>query len=140
MESSRCQHLNVKSNTKKVFLPGKQAGSILALNQNLEHMKTKIGILLIALLVMSSFHYRMTRTITGKVTAAEDASALPGVNINLKGTSKGTVTDVFGNYSITIPDAGGTLVFSFIGLKTKEIKIGSKDVINVTMSQETCAA
>lgn len=97
-------------------------------------MKTKIGFLLIGLLVMSSFHYRMTRTITGKVTSAEDGSTLPGVNVVLKGTTNGTVTDAFGDYLITVPDNGGTLVFSFIGLATQEIKVGANNIVNASLA------
>jgi TonB-linked SusC/RagA family outer membrane protein len=74
------------------------------------------------------------RTITGKVTSSEDGSALPGVNVVLKGTSTGTVTDAEGNYRLTgIPASGGTLVFSFIGLQTQEVSIGERSVVDVSM-------
>ena len=99
-------------------------------------MKTKIWIL--ATLVFSSLGFSIpeTRTITGTVTSADDGSALPGVNVVLKGTAKGTATDARGKYSIQIPSGSGTLVFSFIGLKTKEVKIGTSNVINVAMSMD----
>lgn len=84
--------------------------------------------------LLQGFAFLETRTITGKVTSAEDGSALPGINVLLKGTTTGTATDAKGNYSIQIPSGRGTLVFSFIGLKTKEIKIGSSNVMNVTLS------
>lgn len=74
------------------------------------------------------------RTITGIVTSADDGSALPGVNVVLKGTTTGTATDVRGNYAIQVPASGGTLVFSFIGLKTKEVKTGTSNQINVSMA------
>ncbi len=73
------------------------------------------------------------RTITGTVTAEEDGSALPGVNVLLKGTSTGTVTDINGNYRLTVPSDGGTLVFTFVGLKTQEVAIGGQTTINVGM-------
>lgn len=74
-----------------------------------------------------------TRTITGKVTSADDGSALPGVNVVLKGTTTGVVTGPQGNYSITVPSGGGTLVFSFIGLITQEITLGVSNVVNAAM-------
>ncbi len=96
-------------------------------------MKTKIWIL--ATLVFSSLGFSIpeTRMITGTVTSAEDGSALPGVNVLLKGTRTGTATDAKGKYSIQIPSGSGTLVFSFIGLKSKEIKIGASAVLNVVL-------
>ena len=60
------------------------------------------------------------RTVTGRVTSSDDGSAIPGVNVILKGTSTGTITDFDGNYRLEVPEAGGTLVFSFIGLVTQE--------------------
>jgi TonB-dependent SusC/RagA subfamily outer membrane receptor len=76
------------------------------------------------------------RTVTGKVTSAEDGSSLPGVNVILKGTTVGVATDADGNYSIQIPGSGGTLVFTFIGLETKEIEIGEQTVINVPLAMD----
>jgi TonB-linked SusC/RagA family outer membrane protein len=73
------------------------------------------------------------REVSGKVTSSEDGSALPGVNVVQKGTTNGTVTDASGNYRMTVTDGGSTLVFSFIGLKTQEIDLGSRAVIDVKM-------
>jgi TonB-dependent starch-binding outer membrane protein SusC len=72
------------------------------------------------LLVLFSFVFALSalaqeRTISGKVTSADDGGGLPGVNVLLKGTSNGTVTDAEGNYKLAVPAAGGTLQFSFIG-------------------------
>ncbi len=73
------------------------------------------------------------RVITGKVSSAEDGSALPGVNVVLKGTTNGSVTDADGKYSLSIPSAGGSLVFSFIGLKTTEIPVGERTVVDIQL-------
>src|SRR5205823_6070825 len=93
--------------------------------KNSKNMKTKISILVAMAILLASFRAMPTRTIIGKVTSKEDESALPGVNVVLKGTTTGTVTDGQGNYLITAPDQGGVLVFSLIGLQTKEVKIES---------------
>lgn len=73
------------------------------------------------------------RDVSGTVTSSEDGSALPGVNVVLKGTTNGTVTDVNGNYKITVPGENGILVFSFIGLKSQEVEVGAQAVIDVKM-------
>ncbi|HCW07763.1 MAG TPA: hypothetical protein DGG95_10415 [Cytophagales bacterium] len=99
-------------------------------------MKTKIFSLILAFIVLAGFRPVVNRSIIGKVTFAQDGSILPGVNVLLKGTSNGTVTDTQGNYVISVPDQGGTLVFSFIGLKTKEILIGAKNRIDVTLEAD----
>ena len=74
------------------------------------------------------------RMITGKVSSVEDGSALPGVNVVVKGTTNGTGTDADGKYSIAIPSSSSSLVFSFIGLKSSEIAIGERSVIDTQLS------
>src|SRR5260221_12578019 len=96
-------------------------------------MKTKISLLVGIMIILTSFRLMPSRTIMGKVTSADDGSALPGVNVVSKGTTTGTVTDGQGNYLISAPDQGGVLIFSFIGLQTKEVKIGTKNRIDVSL-------
>lgn len=74
------------------------------------------------------------RTVSGKVTSAEEGSPLPGVNVVIKGTSIGTVTDSEGSYKLTVTGNDQSLVFSFIGLLTKEIPIGDQTVVNVQLT------
>jgi len=74
------------------------------------------------------------RVISGKVTSEEDGTPLPGVNIVLQGTTNGTVTDSDGNYRLSVPASGGTLVLSFIGLRTQEVPIGDQSVVSVSLS------
>jgi TonB family protein len=76
------------------------------------------------------------RVIQGKVTSSEDGSALPGVNVLVKGTSVGTVTDAEGNYQITLSDPKQSLEFAFIGMKPVEVSPGSKTDVNVLMSPD----
>jgi TonB-linked SusC/RagA family outer membrane protein len=73
------------------------------------------------------------RVVTGKVTSSDDGSPLPGVNVVLKGTTTGTVTDADGTYKITVPAEGGALVFSFIGLQTSEVPIGERAIVDVQL-------
>ncbi len=76
------------------------------------------------------------RTVSGRITAAEDGTALPGVNVVLKGTSTGTASDSDGRYSLSVPASGGTLVFTFIGLQTQEVAIGERSLIDITMAAD----
>ncbi|MGD9929387.1 MAG: TonB-dependent receptor [Mangrovibacterium sp.] len=75
------------------------------------------------------------RTISGRVNDSS-LEPLPGVTVFLKGTTQGTITDVDGNYTIEQIPADGTLVFSFVGMKTQEISIGNQSTINVQMEED----
>ena len=73
-------------------------------------------------------------TVTGKVTS-EDGE-LPGVNVIVKGTTQGTVTDVEGNYSLDVPDEQSILVFSSVGYVQVEMVVGTQTVIDVILSTD----
>ncbi len=75
------------------------------------------------------------RTVTGRVTASEDGSAIPGVNVVVKGTTTGVTTDTDGRYNLSVPN-NATLVFSFIGLGTQEVAVGNQSTIDVRMSAD----
>jgi TonB-dependent starch-binding outer membrane protein SusC len=85
-------------------------------------------------LAFALFSIAQERTITGTVTSTEDGTPLPGVNVLVKGTTIGTATDGNGKYSLSIPASGGSLVFSFIGLVSKEIEIGDRTVVDVSLA------
>ncbi|GAB3280071.1 TonB-dependent receptor [Larkinella harenae] len=74
--------------------------------------------------------------ITGRVTA-ENGEGLPGVTIQIKSVTRGTTTDGNGDYRLSVPAGGGTvLVFSFIGYATKEVPVGNQTVVNVSMDAD----
>ncbi|MEP3390681.1 MAG: carboxypeptidase-like regulatory domain-containing protein, partial [Reichenbachiella sp.] len=74
-----------------------------------------------------------TRTLTGKVTGADDGAALPGVNVSVKGTSTGTITDIDGNYKVDLSDVD-VLVFSYIGYATQEVTPGTRSTVDVVLA------
>lgn len=80
--------------------------------------------------------FAQERSVSGKVTSKEDGSALPGVNVVIKGTTIGTVTDVDGLYRISILQNDATLQYSFIGLSTMEVEVGNKEVIDVQLQAD----
>jgi TonB-linked SusC/RagA family outer membrane protein len=96
----------------------------------------KISFLLVALLLMGMQVIQAQKVITGKVTGADDGAGIPGVQIVVKGTLFGTTTDIDGKYRITVPEKSDFLIFTFVGMKTQEIKIGSKNTIDVVMASD----
>ncbi len=102
-------------------------------NQKQNIMKNSLKIFAILVLAGIAISFIGSVTITGKVTD-ESGVALQGVNVAVKGTSKGTLTDSNGNYKIVIGDNDKSLEFSFIGYNTDEEKIDGRRVINVTLA------
>jgi len=84
---------------------------------------------------VSAFQQPTMRTVTGTVVSAEDGEPLPGVNLRVRGTYTGVVTDIDGNYAIDVPP-NAVIVFSYIGFATREISIGNQNVINVTLDED----
>ncbi|MDN5202130.1 TonB-dependent receptor [Fulvivirgaceae bacterium BMA10] len=75
------------------------------------------------------------RTITGKVTD-ENGDGLPGVNVLVKATDIGTITDTNGNYTLNIPDDAVTMIFSYVGYLSEEVEIGSQSKIDITLTPD----
>jgi len=75
------------------------------------------------------------KSVTGKVIDKTGAS-LPGVSVVVKGTNTGTITDANGRYSISSIPEDATLQFSFVGMKTQELKVGNKTTIDVVIEEE----
>ena len=78
--------------------------------------------------------FAQDKMVTGKITDARDGTALPGVSVALKGSTKGTTTDASGQFKVNAP-ANGTLTVSFVGYSSQEVKIGSRSEVNVTLSE-----
>lgn len=100
-------------------------------------MKKKIIFLsMLCCLMAASMVFAQTPglLISGKVSSATET--LPGVSVKLKSSATGTSTDINGNYSIRIPGNTGTLVFSYIGFRSKEVQISGQTNLNVTLEAE----
>lgn len=87
-------------------------------------------------LVGISFAQAQTLRITGTVTSSDDGMPIPGVSVIVKGTTIGSSTDIDGKYTLNVPQDAVTLSFSFIGLKTQEVAIGGREIIDVVMEPE----
>ncbi len=100
-------------------------------------MRKKLLLSLVLLYSSLAYSYAQDRKVTGKVTASEDGSALPGVSVVVKGSNTGTNTDADGNYSISVPSASATMVFSFVGTSTQEIEVGNRSTVDVQLVSDT---
>jgi TonB-linked SusC/RagA family outer membrane protein len=87
---------------------------------------------LLCFLLIGNIAIAQTRTVTGTVISVEDGFPLPGVNVVIKGTTSGTVTDLNGGYSIQV-EPNQTLVFSFVGFETQEAVVGNRSIIDISL-------
>ncbi len=90
--------------------------------------------LTLVLAFVVQFSFAQEKVITG--TVSEESGPLPGVNVIIKGTTKGTQTDFDGKYVLKDVKKGDVIQFSYVGMKTVEKKVGSGKVINVKMKSE----
>ncbi|MEK6478288.1 TonB-dependent receptor [Catalinimonas sp. 4WD22] len=88
--------------------------------------------LMLSLLLTVTTSYAQERTVSGTVSSSEEGS-LPGVNVLVKGTTTGTVTDLDGNYRITVPSSESVLVFSSIGYTSEEVTVGNRSTIDIEL-------
>ncbi|HBX89227.1 MAG TPA: SusC/RagA family TonB-linked outer membrane protein [Marinilabiliaceae bacterium] len=80
-----------------------------------------------------------TRTITGTVTGSDDGQPIPGASVFVKGTTMGTITQIDGDYSLSVPQDAAVLVFSFVGMESQEQEIAGRTVINVVLNSSAIA-
>jgi TonB-dependent SusC/RagA subfamily outer membrane receptor len=97
--------------------------------------KLKWLFLCVGVLCLAQSGWSQDRQVTGKVTAAEDGNALPGVSIIVKGTTRGTSTGADGTYKISA-NPGSALIFSSLGFERREVKVGSQSIIDLTLSND----
>lgn len=95
----------------------------------------KALLLMFVAVLFTSFGAYAQRVVSGTISD-EAGSTLPGVNVLVKGTTNGTTSDLDGKYRLSVPEDGGTLIFRFVGFETQEVEIGSRAVIDVTLSED----
>jgi len=83
-----------------------------------------------------SMTYAQQRTVSGTVTDAERNETLPGVNILVKNSNIGTVTDIDGAFSLNVPEEDAVLVFSFVGFVTQEVPVANRQTFSINLSPE----
>lgn len=75
-------------------------------------------------------------TVSGQIISGEDATPLPGVNILVKGTTDGTISDADGKYSVNVPSLESILVFSFVGYQAQEVSLGGRTSVDITLATD----
>ena len=90
------------------------------------------SLLLIGALI--TFGMAKAQTVTGTVT--DESGPLPGATVSIKGTSTGTTTDFDGNYTINNVPADATLMYSFVGYVTQEVKVSGRETIDVNLETD----
>src|SRR5688572_29084310 len=85
--------------------------------------------------IFSTLALAQPQVVTGRVTSSTEPDGLPGVNVVVKGTSQGVITDMEGRFSLEAePDA--VLIFSFVGYKSQELLVGNQTSLNVILEEE----
>lgn len=97
----------------------------------------RTALLLCTFVLATGFIFAQQRTVTGKVIA--EGEPLPGVNVTVQGTTTGTITDINGAYSITVPGPNAVLVFSSVGYVTQQFTVGTQSVIDVDLISDVRA-
>jgi len=95
----------------------------------------KLLSLVLLMFFMTGMAFAQQKTITGKI-ADQTGASVPGVTVMIKGTTSGVITDIDGNYSLPNVPANATLQFSFVGMKSQEVAVGTRNAINITMEAE----
>lgn len=96
----------------------------------------KLKLLIITLLTTSLNLFGQVRTISGIVTDASDGLPLPGVNVIVQGTNKGTSSDANGKFTLTLDPGENNLSFTYIGYQPKTIEIGNQSNISITLEED----
>ncbi|MEP2023911.1 MAG: TonB-dependent receptor [Reichenbachiella sp.] len=94
----------------------------------------KMSLMLVALISFSA--QAQNRTVTGKVTSVTTGESLPGVSVLIKGTANGTVTNLEGEYTLSVNSDSDVLVYSFIGMKPIEMSVGGRSTIDIKMEDD----
>ena len=95
----------------------------------------KLLALLAAFLLFAGGELFAQKTITGKVTD-DKGNPIPNTSVIVKGTNTGTVSKVDGTYSLAVPKSATALIFSSVGMATQEVRIGSQNEIDISLSPE----
>jgi hypothetical protein len=95
-------------------------------------MRTFFTVVLLGMATLAVAQTRY-RTVSGRLTD-KNGEPLPGVNVAVKGTTTGTTTDAYGNYSLEVP-IGGTVIFAFVGMQTREMRVTDDDMVNVPITE-----
>lgn len=98
-------------------------------------MNMRNFLLILCLTILSTHLFGQGQLISGQVTSFDDQQGIPGVNIHIKGTSKGTTTDANGNYTINVSPLD-TLIFSIVGYESQQVHVGNQTQIDIKLGTD----
>lgn len=105
-----------------------------SLSMQRQSIKAVWRLLFMFVIVFTSTSLLAQKTVTGKVSGP-DGEGIPSASVVLKGTAQGTITDIDGNFSLSVPNENAVLVISYVGYTTQEIPVGAQSVINVQLAE-----
>jgi TonB-dependent starch-binding outer membrane protein SusC len=97
----------------------------------------RYGILTLLVLLCTAYGYSQRKTVTG--TVSDNMGPMPGVNVLVKGTTNGVVTNFDGEFTIDDVSNSDTLVFSYVGFLTQEVPVGTQEEIDIVLQEDTQA-
>ena len=100
-------------------------------------MKKTILMLLLLLLFSLGSYAQQERVITGTIVAADGSGPLAGASVNIKGTAIGTITDVDGKFSLSIPSDAKNIEFSYLGYEKQTLPVSNKNTFNIELNEQT---
>ncbi len=106
------------------------------MNRNITTTNVMKGLAILTLVLLSQMVFAQKRSVSGKIVSGSDGMTLPGVTVQIKGTTTGTVTDIDGNYKLSLDSDDEVLVFSYIGFKPEVINVNGRTVIDVTLQED----
>ncbi len=98
---------------------------------------TKLTFLLVAMLVAFGAAMAQERAVSGKIISGEDKTGLPGVNILVKGTTNGAISDADGNFKINVGANDDVIIFSFVGFISQEISLSGRTTLDIALASDS---
>ena len=100
----------------------------------LKQMLIRCGVFMLLLLVMAQTVFAQGKTVTGKVTDDKDGNPVPNASVTIKGTNRGTTTDVNGNFRIAVDNNNTVLVISSVGFGSTEVSVGTQAELSINLT------
>lgn len=120
-----------KATSAETASPGLPAGALVNRPNDLTEQLSRAS-------TVATLNEALDKTISGTVTS-ESGERLPGVNVVIKGTQRGTATDQNGSFRIEVPNENSVLIFSFIGYVKQEVIVGSRTAVNISLKADDLA-
>lgn len=117
-------------NIKRGFLPYVNYQTKITMTQD---YKVLLNLILLWIVGISIVAAQGELLVSGQITSQEEPDGLPGVTIMIKGSSRGTVSDSDGRYSLSVPSSESVIQYSSIGYVTQEIQVGNRSTINISL-------